>query len=135
MLSETDRAHLKTLAICWYVVCGLQAVFGLGGSVVYAAMGVVVMNAEHAQDPEAMKTLGMFMIIFGLVFAPISALLAFLSFLTAKGLGQFKRRPLIYVMASLVCLSVPIGTLLGVFTFIIMGRPAVKDAFAAQAAA
>ena len=40
-----------------------------------------------------------------------------------------KRKALIYVMAALNCMFIPYGTLLGVFTFIILGSPAAIQEF------
>ena len=33
------------------------------------------------------------------------------------------------VIAALECLSVPLGTLLGVFTLVVLSRPSVRDSF------
>jgi hypothetical protein len=44
-----------------------------------------------------------------------------------------KHRVLIYVMAALNCLFIPYGTLLGVFSFIVLGSPGAIEEFKAPA--
>jgi len=39
------------------------------------------------------------------------------------------------IVAGITCLSVPIGTVLGVFTLLVLSRPSVKQMFAHNAAA
>ena len=38
-----------------------------------------------------------------------------------------------FVVACILCLNVPIGTALGVFTILVLVRPTVKDLFAGKA--
>jgi len=102
--------------------------------VIYALVGVAMMLDEDVHNPKGMRAAGIILIIVSVFVVLLVLGMALLSFLTAQGLGRQKRRVLIYIMASLACLSVPLGTLLGVFTFVIMGRPAVKQAFEANTA-
>ena len=51
-------------------------------------------------------------------------------FFAGRCLQQRRRHTFCVVMAALACLSVPLGTLLGVFTLIVLFRPGVKDLFA-----
>lgn len=46
-----------------------------------------------------------------------------LTLYSGRCIKKRKHRPLVYVMAALNCLFIPYGTLLGVFTFIILGSP------------
>ena len=62
-------------------------------------------------------------ILFGWTFA---ALLAF----AGRSLSQRKRYTFCLVMAGVACLWIPFGTLLGVFTIIVLIRPSVKAMFA-----
>ena len=56
--------------------------------------------------------------------------LAALSFFTARGLARQRHRTFCMVAAGLACLSVPLGTVLGVFTLVVLSRPAVAAMFA-----
>jgi hypothetical protein len=49
--------------------------------------------------------------------------------MTAASLGTRRRRTLCLVTAGLTCASFPLGTALGIFTFIVLSRPTVKTLF------
>ncbi len=42
---------------------------------------------------------------------------------------QNKRWTFCFVMAILLCLNPPLGTILGVFTIVVLNRPSVKELF------
>jgi len=44
-------------------------------------------------------------------------------------LRKRKHRTFLLVMAALSCLSIPYGTILGIFTFMVLQRPAAKKLF------
>ena len=46
-----------------------------------------------------------------------------LTIYSGKCIKKRKHRMLVYVMAALNCLFIPYGTLLGIFTFIVLGSP------------
>jgi hypothetical protein len=70
--------------------------------------------------------------IMACVFAAVTLLVWIMGCLTAYAGRCIQRRRnklLIFVMAGLNCLFVPYGTLLGIFTFIILGSPAAAQEF------
>jgi hypothetical protein len=120
-----DAEHLNILSIVWYVLAGLQCL-GMCAGVAYIVMaGVFASKLSDPGDPP----MGIIMGIFGVILIVISLVFAGLSYLTGKSLKQRRRLMLCYVMAALVCLSFPLGTALGVFTFIVLARPSVKASF------
>ena len=52
-----------------------------------------------------------------------------LCFLVARRLRQRRSRVLCLVVAAIDCISIPFGTLLGVFTFVVLARPTVMRMF------
>jgi hypothetical protein len=54
---------------------------------------------------------------------------AVLCLLTGISLNAQRRRTLCMVTAGLMCLNIPLGTILGVFTFVVLSRPSVKALF------
>jgi hypothetical protein len=141
VLVNRDTEHLKLLSIFWYVIAGLNAVGGCF-STIYIVMGAVFLAAppemtspttrpgQAAQPdvpPEVMG--GMFLGIGGCLMIFLLGL-AILAFMTARSLGQRRRRTFCMVMAGITCLSVPIGTVLGVFTLMVLARPSVAALFA-----
>lgn len=145
VMVDRDLEHLKLLSILWYVIAGLNA---LGGcfAVFYIALGAIFMAApptgpasqpgaaSQSQQPPPELLGGMFIGLGGclMIFALGVAVLAFI---TAGSLRKQKRRTFCMVMAGVVCLSVPIGTVLGVFTLIVLARPTVAALFARNAGA
>jgi len=57
--------------------------------------------------------------------------LAALALVSAAMLKRRRRRIFCMVVAAMLCLFHPFGTVLGVFTLLVLARPSVKDAFKA----
>ena len=55
--------------------------------------------------------------------------MAVLEFMVARRIVRRQSRVLCLVVAGLNCLSFPLGTTLGVFTFIVLSRPQVAESF------
>jgi hypothetical protein len=130
-LVDRDAEHLKVLSICWYVVAGLNVLFGCF-PLIYVVMGVAIMTTGAGSRPGEPPAA-----VMGAVFAAIGGAIsiliwtgALLAFLTARALRNRNRLVLCYITAGLACLNVPIGTVLGVFTFLILARPTVRSQFA-----
>jgi hypothetical protein len=127
---DKDAEHLKVLSICWYIIAGLQCLGGCAG-IVYIGIGIVALTGgmgHGAGDPPPAVFGGMFT-CFGVFMLALAGTLAFLSFKVGKSLVARRSRTLCFVMAALVCLSVPLGTILGVFTLVVLSRPSVKASF------
>ena len=131
-----DEQHLTTLVVSYYVLAGLMLLFSCAG-VLYLVFGVgLVFLPEDllAADPNAPPP-SMIKLIGG-VFAAVGVLIAFLQFvstvllaITARYISQRRHRTFCLVIAGLTCLQVPLGTALGVYTFLILTRPDVIERF------
>lgn len=130
-----DEEHLKLLAIFHYILGGMMAFFSLFG-LIYFVMGLVFMLAPAGgwnQGPGAPPPAW-----FGLIFVLIGAGVVVLG-VTVGGLIAYagrciaqRRHPsFCLVMAAVACLWVPIGTVLGVLTILVLVRPTVKPLFGA----
>ena len=128
-LVDRDAEHLKVLSICWYVVAGLNVLFGCF-PLMYVAIGVMMMTTGPRPGTPDAAVMGVMFAIFGGVFAIAIWVGALMAFLTGRALANRNRLVLCYITAGLACLSVPIGTTLGVFTFIVLSRPTVRSQFA-----
>ena len=129
LLVDRDSEHLKILAICWYVIAGLSA---LGGCLplFYVGMGAIfLVTPPPAGGGPPPAAIGAIIAAFGAFFAILIWLGAVLAFLTGRALTNRNRITLVYVTAALACLSIPIGTVLGIFTFVILSRPTVRNTF------
>lgn len=126
-----DQEHLRLLGIFHYVMAGIACLLPLL-SLIYIGMGVAMLSGKFPSSPPSPHPdlvsgwifvgFGGFMFVAGLVGA-------ILNFLVARALAKRERRNLCLVVACLNCLHMPLGTLLGVFTLVVLGRPTVKALF------
>ena len=123
-----DEEHLRLLSILYYVWGGMAA-FGSCIVALYAliAGGVLTAVAHKPNGPPVWAGLIVF-VVMGLVFLFV-ATIAGLSIWTGRNLAQRKRYTSCFVVACISCLSVPLGTALGIFTIIVLQRPSVKQLF------
>lgn len=75
---------------------------------------------------------GVIFIVFGLVGAAFAWVLAVLLAVTGRKLSQQRGHTFCFVIAILECLWMPLGTILGVFTLVVLTRPGVKALFEAN---
>jgi hypothetical protein len=123
-----DEEHLRMLSILYYIWGGLTACFSCLG-VVYVVMGGVFMVAASQQHNGPPAWFGAIFSIFGVLMVLLVGAVAGLTIWTGRNLQQRKRYTLCLIVAGLSCLSVPLGTALGVFTFVVLSRPSVKQLF------
>ncbi|MFK3650639.1 hypothetical protein ACI2IY_19690 [Lysobacter enzymogenes] len=124
-----DESHLKLLSIFYYVMAALGAfalVAVLGLSVLI--FGVLDAGNAHGHGAPEAGELTALAVMMGLS-AVLGLAASVLQFLTAQRLRQRRSRGLCQFTAAITCLSFPLGTVLGVFTFIVLGRPSVRAAF------
>jgi hypothetical protein len=128
-----DDEHLKLLSTFHYVVGGLTALFSLFG-IFHLIFGLVMILAPgklDAKGPPPPAFLGwLFAIIGGLVIGIGWTVAAFIA-TAGRFLARHKHYLFCLVMAGIECLMAPFGTVLGVFTIIVLIRPSVQQLFAA----
>jgi hypothetical protein len=128
-----DKEHLRLLAIFHYIVAGLAALFSLF-PLLYTTMGAIfIFAARHGTSkpgeelpPEFLGWIfvgvGSFLFLLGIAMA-ICILIA------GRSLALCNRYSFALVMACIECLFLPFGTILGVFTIVILSRESVKALF------
>jgi hypothetical protein len=139
--TETDLEQLRVLSVLWFVYGGLAAVLCLFGVMLAAAglaaetVGVGAVAAQGpAQDGWPWNLLapiggGMFLLFLGGTFAVIGGALAALRILTGLALRRHRNRTLCLVGALLSAMTLPLGTLLGIATLLVVLRPGVENLF------
>ena len=130
-----DEEHLRVLSILYYVWGGLSVV-GACFMGAYAVIGGTVLTAvsQSEREPAAAWAGAVVFVVMGGLFLLLAAL-AWLTILTGRYLAQRRRYTFCLVMAIVTCLSVPLGTVLGIFTLIVLQRPSVKQLFGVGAPA
>ena len=81
------------------------------------------------QPPAA---IGLVFVIFASIFILFAWTFAALLAFAGRSLSQRKRYTFCLVMACVACLNMPFGTVLGIFTIIVLMRPSVKALFTAS---
>jgi hypothetical protein len=132
-----DAEHLRLLRIGYFISAGMTGIFALMG-LLYAIIGFFLgvlsghlpSRPDRLPSPPPPELVGL---LFGLVGLGITAVfvpLALLKLRVAKCLRQRKSLGFCTVIAVISCLGIPYGTVLGVFTLIVLGRDSVKRMFA-----
>lgn len=123
---------LTLLGVLHYVAAGLTALFGCF-PLLYVAIGVMMFvesrgPAAGPNEPPAW---------FGLLFAAMGVVGSVISWAMAAAIGTcgyylrtHRNHTFCVVVAAIECLSVPLGTILGVFTIVTLVDPEVKALFA-----
>jgi hypothetical protein len=128
-----DAEHLRLLSIFHYVVGGLATLFAFF-PLLYVVVGSVFIyaarhhSAGHGKDAPP-EFLGWIFIAMGSFIFLIGLSVALCILLSGRALAQRKRYWFVFVVACLECLFVPFGTVLGVFTLIVLSRETVKNLF------
>jgi hypothetical protein len=122
-----DNEQLRLLRIGYFISAGQTAIF-IPFGLLYAGMGVMVSQLPTSGSPPP-PAFVWFMGLFGAVFAGLAALAATLKLLTAIRLKERRSRVLCLVAAGLSCVEIPYGTVLGIWTFMVLGRASVQRQF------
>lgn len=128
MTQDDEQLHL--LSVFHYVlagICSLVSLFPL----IYFGMGLAMMAGMGVGKPEPFGPLlaGCFVAGFGGLFLVFAVAYALALFLAARFLAERRRHTFCVVVAAVSCAFSPLGTVLGVFTLIVLFRPSVKILF------
>ncbi|MBY0526375.1 MAG: hypothetical protein K2R98_23480 [Gemmataceae bacterium] len=132
MSRNEDVDQLKLLSIFYYVVGGLIGLFSCF-PLLYVFIGIMIigessrMSSGRGDPPPAL--FGGFFVVLGLAFFTLGWTLAICALFTGRFLSQHRRYIFCLVVACLLCLQMPFGTILGVFTIIVLQRQSVKELF------
>lgn len=132
---DRDGEHLKLLGIFYYVKAALWALGCFAGGAYFVMAGVMVgaassgRNSSNPPPEEVMEAMTWIFGTVGIVIVVASLAMAALSAYVGHCLQHARRRILCLVVAALHTPSFPIGTLLGIFTIIVLSRPSVVDRF------
>lgn len=122
--------HLGNLAIGYYVLGGLTIPVGLV-FLTHVAIGIAMVNGSFpdtgANGPPA--AFGWLFIGLGLFAMTVCVTMGILTIVAGRCLSQKKRLTFVYVIAGLLCMNMPFGTLLGVLTFVTLSNDDTRSLF------
>ena len=125
-----DLEHLRLLSIFYYLMAVLIALFSLL-PVVHLVLGMAMAFewGDFGQDPPPafigwiVSCIAGFLILLGLTCAACFAL-------AGRNLARHRSWIFCMVIAGIACTMMPVGTVLGVFTILVLNRPSVRALFA-----
>jgi hypothetical protein len=127
-----DSEHLRLLSIFHYVVAGLAALLSFF-PLFYSLIGWFLLYAAQHPGPNNQEPppvfLGWIFLAVGAVFFIAALTMAICVLIAGRCLSQGKGYSFALVMACIECLFVPFGTILGVFTILVLSRESVKALF------
>jgi hypothetical protein len=135
-----DLEHLRLLSIFHYVVAGLTALFAcfpvfhlIFGLVMLLAPGALE-NGQHGHggDIAVMRFVGCILTVIATLLILSGWGLAVCILLAGRFLSGHRHYMFCLVIAALLCMITPFGTVLGVFTIVVLVRPSVKLLFEPQ---
>jgi len=144
MPPNEDAQHVKLLSVFHYVMAGLTAVGGAFMGAYFVFVGYIFNtvipsippppSSGGGPPPPPMPTagVGQFFGIFGGVMCLFIFGIAVLYFLCGRWLAARRNHSFCFVVGCLSCLSIPLGTVLGVFTIVVLQRPGVRWLFDQQ---
>ncbi|HZB26875.1 MAG TPA: hypothetical protein VE379_12110 [Vicinamibacterales bacterium] len=126
--SAQNREQLRLLAIFHYVVGGLAGVFSLF-PVIHLVMGIAMVTGRMDGPDQDGVLFGWFFILFAAGMIIFGASFAVCLVLAGRFLMKRVHYTFCFVMAALACMFFPFGTVLGIFTIIVLSRTGVRDLF------
>jgi hypothetical protein len=129
-MTEHER-QLDLLAIFHFIVGGLTAFFACF-PLIYVALGVAMILGELDGTNPPPPAIGWFFVLFFGMMVLCGWALA--TAIVIAGRRLRRRRAYMYclVIAGLECIFMPFGTVLGVFTIIVLMKDSVKELFATK---
>jgi hypothetical protein len=97
-------------------------------------MGIAMVTGrmpDTGDQPEAVL-FGWFFIAMATAMIACGAVFSVCLILTGRFLAQRLHYTFCFVIAAIACVFVPFGTVLGIFTILVLVRPSVKQMFAAS---
>jgi heme/copper-type cytochrome/quinol oxidase subunit 1 len=127
-MSASNKDTLHLLAVFHYVIAGLIALAACF-PLIHLIAGMFLAVGGVSSDEPAAGIVGATFVVVAAILIIIGWGLAALVFLTGKNLDRQTKYKLCMVGAGAVCIFMPIGTILGVFTLVTLQEDSVKLLF------
>jgi hypothetical protein len=122
-----DEEHLKLLSIFHYVVGGITGFFACF-PIIHLIIGIAMLIGSFGRKGPP-PAVGLMFVMMALVFITAGWTLAICIIVSGKRLARRTNYKFCFVIACISCAFSPFGTVLGVFTIIVLVRPTVKELF------
>ncbi len=132
-MTSQDAEHLRLLSIFQFVYAGLMGLVALI-PIIHVSIGVAILSGSLPMGPSSAggpppAMMGWLFVVIGGAIILMGLLTAVLNVLAGLFLRRRTHRTFCMVVSIFDCLNMPLGTALGVFTLMVLARPAVRAAF------
>ena len=125
-----EREHIRLLATFHWVVAAFSGLFSLFPLLhLLMGIGMVTGRFSDAKGQAAAQLFGWFFIIFAGLWIVCGLAFSICLALAGHYLSQFRHHTHCLVRAGLACMFIPFGTVLGVFTIIVLTKEPVRALF------
>jgi hypothetical protein len=128
-----DNEHLKLLTIFHYVAAGMIALFACI-PLIHFFLGLAFATGAIGGNDDGASVVGLVMVFIAGLIIFCGWALALLVFLSGRNMARRTNYTFSLIMACVVCIFMPVGTVLGVFTIIVLNRESVKALYGHPAA-
>jgi hypothetical protein len=125
-----DAEHLRLLSIFHYIVAGFAALLGTF-PLIHLTVGILMLRGDLDQPgkPGPPAAIGWVFVLIAGVMIVMGWTSAVLLALAGRMLARRRGYTFCLIAAGVACILVPFGTVLGVFTIVVLMRPSVKRLF------
>ena len=126
-----DEEHLRLLSVFHFVCAGLAALIACI-PIIHLVIGLIMVLRPESFGPgknQPPAFIGWFFVILASVFIFLGWTFATVLAWAGRCLRKRKHYTFCLVTAGVACMFMPFGTVLGVFTIIVLSRPSVKALF------
>lgn len=127
-----DEEHLRLLSLFYYisgVITGLVSLIPVIHLLIGFTMLVGAGSVQDSREAAGLGVVGGVMTAIAMTIIVVGLSLAVLKLLAGSAIQKRRWRPLILVAAVFSCISIPYGTILGICTFLVLGRESVIARF------
>jgi hypothetical protein len=131
-LYDRDSEHLRLLAIFHYILGAMSAFFACF-PIIHLIMGIVMVAspafmADHSNNAPP-TFVGWFFITIAVLAISIGWIFAIVVILAGRFIASRINYTFCFVVACFECVFLPMGTVLGLFTLLVLTRPNAKAKF------
>lgn len=132
--STPSSEHLRLLAIFHYIVGGISLLFSTL-PLMHIALGAMLLSGSFPQPaggaPPMPKEFGWIFIGAGICFMVFGYAISIAMLVAGYKLQNRRSYTFCFAIACVECIFMPLGTILGVFTIVVLNKPDAKAQFAA----
>ena len=132
-MRNQDEKHLRLLVIFHYVLAGIAVAYAVWLAIFYGS--VLVLGVAYGVQEEEPDWLTLGLLFLGACSAIYMCTVPILLVLSGRNIARKTRRTFCMVVAAMSCIFFPLGTILGVFTILVLNRPSVVELFDAESRA